>query len=89
MDMGLGKSYYSSEFPIELGKLNSNWRECKQLADKFHIPAIFYWTPGSGCSKCSLFEREVFANANFINWYKNTPYIYSYTEGDDGASKSE
>ena len=53
----LNPESYSTEFPIELGRLNTQCEKCLQLADRHHIPAIFFWTPGSGCHYCNEFER--------------------------------
>lgn len=79
--MGLNKDEYSTSKTIKLGEWNNNYDECLSKSDKEHIPIVFYWTPGSGCSYCSYMEEKCFRSSSFKKWQKSKPYIFCYTEG--------
>ena len=80
--MSLNKGEYSTSKTIKLGVWNNNYDECLLKANNEHIPIVFYWTPGNGCSWCNTMENKCFRSNRFKTWQKSRPYIFCYTEGE-------
>ena len=88
MNMGLKEDEYSTG-EIKLGEWNSNFNECWNKANSEFIPIVLYWTPGTGCGNCNVFENRVLRNDEFKKFMsgKGSNYIWCYCEGQGHPGK--
>lgn len=72
-----------SKGEIVPGEWNENFQAGMAYAEANHLPLVVFWAK-NGCSMCEKLEKAV-AEPEFIEYQKNSGYVYIYHLGGDGT----